>query len=280
MASTTHSVSPDPASIPGITISLYTKFHYETGVLESKTIEAIGNVFGTEANMACDPNICQLSDSNVVVTVGSMGTKNIDGDYMFGIEIDIILRTTIQSMIIKRSNRLSKSNMQQLLREHVSDDIELLAFMPTYRMDPDRSAVCGDGILHPDEVCDDYNVLDNDGCSASCVLEDGYMCFGAWRDPLYPSIRGKMTLWETDWANVSRLAILDTDELCLASDIDFRDDRMFDPDTIYKAYEDKIFPTIRKPLPPLGYFSRRFCNQTFPVPEHFKFDGGCVLEEV
>jgi len=243
-------------------------------------IEVIRDVIGTEANMACDPNICHLSESNVIVTVGSMGTKHIDGDFMFGIEIDIILRTTIQSMIIKRSNRLSRSNIQQLLREHVNDNLELLAFMPTYRMDPDRIAVCGDGILHPDEMCDDYNVLDNDGCSASCVLEDGYMCFGAWRDPLYPSIRGKMTLWETDWANVSRLAILDTDELCLASDIDFRDDRMFNPDTLYMAYQDKIFPTIQRPLPPPGYFSRRFCNQTFPVPEHFKFDGGCVLEEV
>ena len=32
--------------------------------------------------------------------------------------------------------------------------------------------VCGDGSIGPNEGCDDGNLLDNDGCSANCTLED------------------------------------------------------------------------------------------------------------
>lgn len=36
---------------------------------------------------------------------------------------------------------------------------------------------CGDGALDPDqEACDDGNVDDDDGCSAECELEDGFLC--------------------------------------------------------------------------------------------------------
>jgi cysteine-rich repeat protein len=30
--------------------------------------------------------------------------------------------------------------------------------------------ICGDGILVPEEACDDGNNVNNDGCSSSCVL--------------------------------------------------------------------------------------------------------------
>jgi large repetitive protein len=38
--------------------------------------------------------------------------------------------------------------------------------------------VCGDGIVNGDERCDDGNALPSDGCSASCMLEPGYLCGG------------------------------------------------------------------------------------------------------
>ncbi len=38
---------------------------------------------------------------------------------------------------------------------------------------------CGDGILSPREDCDDGNVANNDGCSATCGIEPGYACTGA-----------------------------------------------------------------------------------------------------
>ncbi len=36
--------------------------------------------------------------------------------------------------------------------------------------------VCGNGIREPSEECDDGNMLNNDGCSSKCTIEDGYSC--------------------------------------------------------------------------------------------------------
>ena len=36
--------------------------------------------------------------------------------------------------------------------------------------------LCGNGFMDAGETCDDGNVSDNDGCSAACELESGYVC--------------------------------------------------------------------------------------------------------
>ncbi|GAI18334.1 unnamed protein product, partial [marine sediment metagenome] len=38
------------------------------------------------------------------------------------------------------------------------------------------SPVCGNGILEGDEVCDDGNITNGDGCSDSCLIESGWIC--------------------------------------------------------------------------------------------------------
>ena len=35
---------------------------------------------------------------------------------------------------------------------------------------------CGDGMLESNEICDDSNNIDNDGCSSTCNIETGWMC--------------------------------------------------------------------------------------------------------
>ncbi|CAK62586.1 unnamed protein product (macronuclear) [Paramecium tetraurelia] len=35
---------------------------------------------------------------------------------------------------------------------------------------------CGDGWLSNDEECDDWNILNNDGCSSNCNIETGWVC--------------------------------------------------------------------------------------------------------
>jgi fibro-slime domain-containing protein len=37
-------------------------------------------------------------------------------------------------------------------------------------------AVCGNGVLQAGETCDDANTMEDDGCSAACVLESGFEC--------------------------------------------------------------------------------------------------------
>ena len=38
------------------------------------------------------------------------------------------------------------------------------------------SATCGNGVVGIDEKCDDGNTSDGDGCSSSCIIEEGYAC--------------------------------------------------------------------------------------------------------
>lgn len=40
------------------------------------------------------------------------------------------------------------------------------------------SAVCGNGVVDIEEDCDDNNTAGDDGCSASCIVEQGYACSG------------------------------------------------------------------------------------------------------
>ena len=43
---------------------------------------------------------------------------------------------------------------------------------------PHGAPDCGDGDVHPSEECDDGNMADGDGCSASCEIEGSYECEG------------------------------------------------------------------------------------------------------
>ena len=52
---------------------------------------------------------------------------------------------------------------------------------------------CGDGLRSADEECDDGNLRDGDGCSATCVREEGFVCGDrlcryswCWQKPLTP----------------------------------------------------------------------------------------------
>jgi cysteine-rich repeat protein len=39
-----------------------------------------------------------------------------------------------------------------------------------------KARPCGNGVLDPNEQCDDFNSLPDDGCSASCEWEEGWDC--------------------------------------------------------------------------------------------------------
>jgi cysteine-rich repeat protein len=48
-------------------------------------------------------------------------------------------------------------------------------------VDPDSTGEapgCGDGLVAQDEQCDDDDIVDGDGCSATCTLEPGWQCQG------------------------------------------------------------------------------------------------------
>ena len=273
------SACQNPASVAGITVSMYVKIDRTPALFDAGSIVEIQDFFSGEVIAACGKIDCGMSASKVIVTVSPSGTENIDGGYEIGIEINILLPDNGYTMLVKRSSRLTKSNIEaRLLDDMILPGFSLLAYSDTYRMDEDRTALCGDSILHPSEVCDDGNTDDGDGCTGICTLEDGYMCFGAWRDPLNPLSRGKMTSWDTDVFLVSTLTILPADEVCLGHDIDVQDSQIFDPEQWQHKYQNLIFPNTLLPLPPAGYFGKRFCTQTFPAPDLYEFNDSCVPE--
>jgi cysteine-rich repeat protein len=47
---------------------------------------------------------------------------------------------------------------------------------PGSTQDPPGWIHCGDGVVDIDERCDDANRFDGDGCSAKCIIEQGYVC--------------------------------------------------------------------------------------------------------
>jgi len=264
---------PAIGSVAGITLSMYTKLNQTSSVLGAAKIDEIQDFFGEEVAAACGDMDCELTRAKVILTVGAVGTEATDGGYKFGIEINILLPDTTHTMAVKRSLRLTRSSIETRLLNGSVPGFSLVAYSDTYRMDADRPAVCGDGILHPSEVCDDGNIANGDGCSAICSLEPGYTCFGAWRDPfLDPYVRGKMTLWVTDFDNVTKLTILATDELCLGGDIDEQDDRVFDPEMWLREYWKGLDATDATPPIPLGHdiSPPRDCDLTvFPAIANF-----------
>lgn len=61
-------------------------------------------------------------------------------------------------------------------------------------------SVCGDGAVGSGETCDDSNTTDGDGCSATCAIETGSVCYGA------PSVCGA--------ANACGNGVTETGETC------------------------------------------------------------------
>jgi len=49
---------------------------------------------------------------------------------------------------------------------------------PVISSDKSQLLNCGNGIVERNEQCDDGNVFDNDGCSNSCKVEEGWTCSG------------------------------------------------------------------------------------------------------
>lgn len=55
--------------------------------------------------------------------------------------------------------------------------------------------VCGDSVVTPPEACDDGNALGGDGCSAACMVEEGFLCSGS-PSVCVPAMCDGVALWQ------------------------------------------------------------------------------------
>ena len=110
------------------------------------------------------------------------------------------------------------------------------------------------------EECDDGNLVNNDGCSDLCKLEDGFMCSSSWRSPDAPNSLG-YKIEKTNINGTQRYEIKTTVESCAAKELCAMGD-LWQPD----LWIDK-FPASfdNASLPPRGYYCIDYCAD-FPSP--------------
>ena len=150
------------------------------------------------------------------------------------------------------------------------------------------SATCGDGHVNGLENCDDGNIFNDDGCSAACSLEIGYMCDSSVRHPDRANEIGNVVKWTNNasYFNNSNsssviatsfptLIMLATTETCTGDKIcryDIWQADLWAPLYAVGANDAGIVPTF---IPPRGYYCARFCQETFPEPPGYEFKNGC-----
>ena len=118
--------------------------------------------------------------------------------------------------------------------------------------DTTRPAICGDLVINVEgETCDDGNIEDGDGCSATCTLETGYMCYGSMRtDPL----------------------ITPASESCTGADICEQATQEWSP--FLYAYKNDDTPP-----PVAGWYCKGYC-ESFPVVDGYEMNTDCQLQDI
>ena len=113
-----------------------------------------------------------------------------------------------------------------------------------------RPASCGDLVINVEgEICDDGNIEDGDGCSATCTLEIGYMCYNSRRtDP------------ETVGAS----------ESCTGADI---------CEQATQPWAPSLWPYGDVSRPDAGWYCKGYCN-TFPVIDGYEMNTNCALQDI
>jgi len=133
----------------------------------------------------------------------------------------------------------------------------------------ERPVECGNGVLEAGEGCDDGNEAGGDGCSALCVLEDGYMCRGFWRAPAGAgapgSALGPAPAYAVD-------ATPSGAEACAGAGI-CRVSSLWQPELWQHMF------AAGRALPPRGHYCAETCA-LFPAPAGHGFSTDCAPRDV
>jgi len=231
-------------------------------------ITSVKDFFVSQVTAACGGTDCGNLDGNIIVESPEQ-PNNIGGSFQFAMTIYIRLPDNSRNAVVKQSMKMVNTAVDTAIAAS-NPGFTFSSYSETYIVDRSRPAVCGDSSLTDAEACDDGNTANGDGCSSTCTLEPGFMCFGAWRDPLDKTARGKMTVWQTSNEGVRQLSILEQNEGCTKDDICQQDDTHWDPANWITKY------TTNMPLPQSGFYGKRFCTRTFTAPSLYEFNDSCV----
>ena len=258
----------------GMSVVMRIKVDPSGDTLSSTAEDAVKAFFVTQTTEACGSSDCQVEAANLGLSVDTEAVADGTG-FVFLVHLNIPLPDNARTMVVRQSSGLTRSALDVKIQEaNPSTGFAFETYQIDYRMDSARPSICGDSVLYGEESCDDGNTVDGDGCSSVCVLETGFTCYGAWRDPDEPNTnRGKMTAW-TMVDGVKTLTILEKLEACLKDDIDEQDMELWNPADWTTAYTGSGI--AESSLAPRGYYGKRFCTRTFDAPGLYEFNDSCV----
>ena len=63
--------------------------------------------------------------------------------------------------------------------------------------------------------CEDGNLLNGDGCSSTCTVEEGYVCTGGGFDPLAPDVGTFLDICTTLDTSIVRIIVSKSNNICI-----------------------------------------------------------------
>ena len=271
---------------PTAGVQIQMKMAVDDAALELSTIhqDAIALFFATQTEESCKPLSCPLTPANDIIfePIANGVLINVTTNtYIFDIGMNIKLPDNSRALSVKTSSNndgksygLSKVKLNSNLLLQPSLGLNITTYDVVYTRDAARPLVCGDSMVTGDEVCDDGNEINGDGCSSTCTLETGYTCYSAMREDV--ATRGKMTEWVTNTSTgIKTLVVSSVDEFCTSDDIRIQDANVWDPDYWWtQAYSSGSIPRVS--LAPGGFYCKDFCTDTFSPAKFYEFRESCI----
>jgi len=269
----------------GLEMQIALAIHNTTDTLDAGRQDAIAEFMAARAQAGCGSS-CTVLASSVVLCTMSTGTllNASSGTRVFDMRVRINLPDNARVLVVQQSRTMDRAQVETQLSNMPPSQFGLAATLQQYGIaytrQPNRPVVCGDSMVQGDEVCDDGNTEDGDGCSAACTLETGHMCYGAVRTGA-ADVRGKMTSWRSNSTTGEQyLAVLaGVGESCTKDRICEHETVPWDPDnwaSAYNAYDAGEMSVLRTSLAPAGFYCKKFCTDTFVPAKHYEFRDSCT----
>ena len=255
-----------PVSKPG-TLRMHmaiTSMRDEISTLGNTTRRKIGAFLAAEVQHVCGP-ACVVTEQDVLIAVSSGSPP------AFELAVEITHLRNANVLGVKQADAFASLASVQRLAARYHADFAVTAFAlqgTTSLVRLARASVCGDSIVQAGEVCDDGNKIEQDGCSSSCTLESGYMCYSSRRGT-DSSVAGTMVEWGPHEQRV--LSVLETPETCTSANI-CRYEHPWQPDLWLNVYGNSSGAPM---LPAAGYYCGTFCAATFEPPAGYEFKKSC-----
>ena len=243
-------------------------FAVETGIKNDTLVtdtlrENIRHHVSDLVNQRCG-QACSVMPQNI-----SLVSMSSSADYVFSVVLHVFTLDAAASLVIATPGLFFPGSIyKSWQQEVVTNTAEATVTITEQGISlvegaSSRPASCGDGVATASvgEECDDFNLVDGDGCSSTCKLEAGWMCAGGYRPPDARNAAGsKFTSSVVNGTTV--YAVSSEPESCPVTDLCVQGE-LWQPELWTDKYGNDFDVTT---LPPRGFYCVSTCG-AFPKPE-------------